>query len=168
MILHSLACHCIVLSVCSNTSFSLVVFVVLFYPTSRNPLSVRSSVTFFTPSEITAPKVSGCSQTVAVSWLNQSSLVVVWVTRPERPKGVKDEVKQARRAKSRPEGLPSRSLLVYVKQSCADQYASVVLDDSWRTRSYRRAASSAAASRVGPMSDHCMVFPSTLCYALPQ
>ena len=32
-----------------------------------------------------------------------------WVTRPERPKGVKDEVKQARRAKSRPEGPPARS-----------------------------------------------------------
>ena len=30
-----------------------------------------------------------------------------WVTRPERPKGVKDEVKQARRAKSRPEGPPA-------------------------------------------------------------
>ena len=32
-----------------------------------------------------------------------------WVTRPERPKGVKDEVKQARGAKSRPEGPPARS-----------------------------------------------------------
>ena len=32
-----------------------------------------------------------------------------WVTRPERPKGVKDEVKQARRAKSRPELPPARS-----------------------------------------------------------
>ena len=52
---------CIVLSVCSNTSFSIVVFV-LFYPTPRNALSVCSSVTFFTPSEITAPIVSGCSQ----------------------------------------------------------------------------------------------------------
>ena len=31
-----------------------------------------------------------------------------WVTRPERPKGAKDEVKQARRAKSRPEGPPTR------------------------------------------------------------
>ena len=28
---------------------------------------------------------------------------VAWVTRPERPKGAKDEVKQAQRAKSRPE-----------------------------------------------------------------
>ena len=27
-----------------------------------------------------------------------------WVTRPERPKGVKDVIKQARRAQSRPEG----------------------------------------------------------------
>ena len=27
-----------------------------------------------------------------------------WVTRPERPKGAKDEVKEARRARSRPEG----------------------------------------------------------------
>ena len=32
-----------------------------------------------------------------------------WVTRPERPKGAKDEVKQARRAKSRSEGPPARS-----------------------------------------------------------
>ena len=27
-----------------------------------------------------------------------------WVTRPERPKGVKDVIKQTRRAQSRPEG----------------------------------------------------------------
>ena len=32
-----------------------------------------------------------------------------WVTRHERPKGAKDEVKDAQRAKSRPEGLPTRS-----------------------------------------------------------
>ena len=32
-----------------------------------------------------------------------------WVTRPERPKGVKDEVKQARRARSRPEGPQAKS-----------------------------------------------------------
>ena len=32
-----------------------------------------------------------------------------WIARPERPKGVKDEVKQARRAQSRPEGPPARS-----------------------------------------------------------
>ena len=32
-----------------------------------------------------------------------------WVTRPERPKGAKDEVKQARRAQSRPEGPQARS-----------------------------------------------------------
>ena len=50
----------------------------------------------------------------------------------------------------------------------ADQYVSVVLGDSRHTRSYRCAASSAAASRVDPMSDHCMVSPVTLCYALPQ
>ena len=34
---------------------------------------------------------------------------VAWVTRPERPKGAKDEVKQARRAQSRPEGPEARS-----------------------------------------------------------
>ena len=34
---------------------------------------------------------------------------VAWVTRPERPKGAKDEVKQARRAQSRPEGPQARS-----------------------------------------------------------
>ena len=34
---------------------------------------------------------------------------VAWVTRPERSKGAKDEVKQARRAQSRPEGPPARS-----------------------------------------------------------
>ena len=32
-----------------------------------------------------------------------------WVTRPERPKGAKDEVKQARRAQSQPEGPQARS-----------------------------------------------------------
>ena len=32
-----------------------------------------------------------------------------WVTRPERPKGAKDEVKQARRAQSRPKGPQARS-----------------------------------------------------------
>ena len=32
-----------------------------------------------------------------------------WVTRPERPKGVKDVIKQARRAQSRPEGPQPRS-----------------------------------------------------------
>ena len=32
-----------------------------------------------------------------------------WVTRPERPKVAKDEVKQARRAQSQPEGPPARS-----------------------------------------------------------
>ena len=32
-----------------------------------------------------------------------------WVTRPECPKGAKDEVKQARRAQSRPEGPQARS-----------------------------------------------------------
>jgi len=32
-----------------------------------------------------------------------------WVTRPERPKGAKDEVKEARRAKRRPEGPQTRS-----------------------------------------------------------
>ena len=32
-----------------------------------------------------------------------------WVTRPERPKGGKDEVKEARGAKRRPEGLQIRS-----------------------------------------------------------
>ena len=34
---------------------------------------------------------------------------VAWVTRPERPKGVKDVVKQARRAPNQPEGLQPRS-----------------------------------------------------------
>ena len=35
--------------------------------------------------------------------------ISAWVTRSERPKGAKDEVKDARRAKSRPEGLPTKS-----------------------------------------------------------
>merc|ERR1712051_807166 len=35
--------------------------------------------------------------------------VHAWVTRPESPKGAKDEVKQARRAQSRPEGPQARS-----------------------------------------------------------
>ena len=34
---------------------------------------------------------------------------VAWVTRPERSKGVKDVIKQARRAQSRPEGPQPRS-----------------------------------------------------------
>ena len=38
-----------------------------------------------------------CSETVTVAWLNQSSLPVAWVTRPERPEGVKDVIKQAQR-----------------------------------------------------------------------
>ena len=37
----------------------------------------------------------------------------MWVTRLERPKGVKDEVKQARRAQSRPEGPQARLLVPY-------------------------------------------------------
>ena len=32
-----------------------------------------------------------------------------WVTRPQRPKGVKDVIKQARRAQSRPEGPQHRT-----------------------------------------------------------
>ena len=38
-----------------------------------------------------------------------------WVTQPERPKGVKDEVKQAQRAQSQPKGPPARApkLLVH-------------------------------------------------------
>ena len=35
--------------------------------------------------------------------------IIVWVTQPERPKGAKDEVKQARRAQSQPEGPQARS-----------------------------------------------------------
>ena len=46
------------------------------------------------------------SQTVAVAWLNQLSSAVAWVTRPERPKGVKDVIKQAQ---SGPEGPQPRS-----------------------------------------------------------
>ena len=42
------------------------------------------------------------------------------------------------------------------------------LPDSRHTRSHRCAASSAAASRVDTMSDHCVVSAVTLCYALPQ
>ena len=34
---------------------------------------------------------------------------IAWVTWPERPKNMKYEVKQARRAQSRPEGPPPRS-----------------------------------------------------------
>ena len=33
-----------------------------------------------------------------------------WVTRPERPKGLKDVIKQARRAQSRPKGPQPKSL----------------------------------------------------------
>ena len=41
--------------------------------------------------------------------LSNQYCTVAWVTRPKRPKGVKDEVKQARRAQSRPKGPPARS-----------------------------------------------------------
>ena len=71
-------------------------------------------------------------------------------------------------AKSQAGGVPEKKGRSKEERGDADQYASVVLGDSRRTRSYRRAASSAAASRVDPMSDHCMVPPVTLCYALPQ
>ena len=39
------------------------------------------------------------------------------------------------------------------------------LPDSQHTRSYRCAAQSAAASRMDPMSGHCVVPPVILCYA---
>merc|ERR550532_503239 len=39
----------------------------------------------------------------------RGNCTVAWVTRPERPKGVKDVIKQARRAQSRPEGPQPRS-----------------------------------------------------------
>ena len=35
--------------------------------------------------------------------------ISTWVTRPEHPKGAKGEVKEARRAKSRPEGPQTRT-----------------------------------------------------------
>ena len=54
---------------------------------------------------------------------------------------------------------------LFLRECNADQYASVVLDDSLRTRSYRRAASPAAASHVDPMSDHFLVSP--VLYAMP-
>merc|ERR1712037_737759 len=60
---------------------------------------------------------------IHASWIHASSTIRItdtcimntimdtaaWVTRPERPKGGKDEVKQARRAQSRPEGPQARS-----------------------------------------------------------
>ena len=52
--------------------------------------------------------------------------------------------------------------------SCADQYVSVVFDDSQHTRSHRCAASSTATSRVDPKSDHCLVSPVILCYAFTE
>ena len=47
-----------------------------------------------------------------------------WVTRPERPKGAKDEVKQARRAQSRPEGPQARSRAPEGPQTSSIQYLS--------------------------------------------
>ena len=48
---------------------------------------------------------------IAITFSNTLSnhCTVAWVTRPEHPKGVKDEVKQARRAQSRPEWPQARS-----------------------------------------------------------
>ena len=40
---------------------------------------------------------------------HQKIVIGSWVTQPECPKGAKDTVKDARRAKSWPKGLPSRS-----------------------------------------------------------
>ena len=54
------------------------------------------------------------------------------------------------------------------KRGNADQYVSVVFDDSQHTRSHRCAASSAATSRVDPKSDHCLVSPVILCYAFTE
>ena len=61
-----------------------------------------------------------------------------WVTRPERPKGVKDEVKQARRAQSRLKGRqlevgPRRGprLLVYIYgHKCAAYHQTPIPRDS--------------------------------------
>ena len=55
-----------------------------------------------------------CSETVTVAWLNQSSSPVAWVTRPERPEGVKDVIKQAQRAATLKSG-PGGPLDFYVK-----------------------------------------------------
>ena len=41
-----------------------------------------------------------------------------WVTRPVRPKSAKDEVKQAQRVQSRPEGLPARSCKTSILEYC--------------------------------------------------
>ena len=59
------------------------------HPTPRNALSVCSFVTFFTPS------ACAVDQPLCIS---EQALTGAWVTRPERPKGVKDVIKQAQRA----------------------------------------------------------------------
>ena len=72
-------------------------------PTPRNALFVRH---VFYPQRDNGAQ---SEQLLAVAWLNQLSSAVAWVTRPERPKGVKDVIKQAQRAQSRPEGPQPRS-----------------------------------------------------------
>ena len=57
-------------------------------------------------------KKSSSSSSALIKHNEKHWCTVAWVTRPERPKGAKDKVKQAQRAQSRPEGLPAR-LLVY-------------------------------------------------------
>ena len=49
--------------------------------------------------------ISDLSRKIFSVW--DKFIYLTWVTRSERPKGAKDEVKQARRAKSRPEGPPT-------------------------------------------------------------
>ena len=72
---------------------------------------------------------------------------------------------------------PSLKLEVFLRRKEDQRKGGVTLtsmcQSSWVTpdthgHTGARHQSSAAASRVDPMSDHCMVSPVTLCYALPQ
>ena len=65
--------------------------------------------------------------TMINSW--DKFIYLTWVTRSERPKGAKDEVKQARRAKSRPEGPPTTWSTVVIH----DQQAFMAMINVYRT-----------------------------------
>ena len=49
------------------------------------------------------------SADVKTTKFSSAFYLYAWATRPERPKGVRDEVKQNQRVQSRPKGPPARS-----------------------------------------------------------
>ena len=68
-----------------------------------------STVKLRVPPLLYFSNIANCiSAKLRTVFLTTNTYISAWVTRPERPKGAKDEVKDARRAQSRPEGPPTR------------------------------------------------------------